>query len=156
DTSVFDHGRKFIGATAETWCRGFPVARLDGRDYMELLQAVGYDNLIRRIRFLSAVQGRPDTAMENANAIEDVYKGYTYYTLERAQAERRLSTRSSGATSDGLLRSAADDAANAVRWEQTQSRISAQALDLLVASDARGGNPYETDVPYRPLYPTWS
>ena len=158
DTSVFNHGRKVTEAAAAQWCCRSSLARPDQSDYMELLQSIGHDNLIRKIRFLSETQGRPDAAMSYARSIEAVYGGYPYYTLERARVEKRLSSLASGAAVEGLANAAYQDAASAMLWEQTQSRVSGRAFSLVAelrpASPSFRDNPYATDVPYHPAYPT--
>ncbi len=62
ELSVFNHGRKFIEIDATKWCCQFSISRPGIRDYMDLLQAMGHDNQLRRIRFQSTTQGAPERA----------------------------------------------------------------------------------------------
>lgn len=161
DASVFDHARKFIDASAPQWCCRFSLAKPDPSDYMELLQAIGHDNLIRRIRFISDIQGRPEEAMSYANEIQAIYKDYPYYTLERARVERNLARRATGAAVAGLSNAAFEDASHAMLWEQSQSLVSGEAFSMMAKLPDSGSSPfndtpYVTDIPYHPAYPTWS
>ncbi|MDB6159198.1 MAG: hypothetical protein JWO04_2904 [Gammaproteobacteria bacterium] len=106
--SVFNHSRKYVEAHASQVCCQSSPDRFDELDYMELLTAAGHDNLIRRLRFLSDIQGTPEPALDFANSIESVYKGYPYYASERAKVERRLAASSGGVEGQGLIRTAFD------------------------------------------------
>lgn len=106
--SVFNHSRKYVEAHASQVCCQSSPDRFDELDYMELLTAAGHDNLIRRLRFLSDIQGTPEPALDFANSIESVYKGYPYYASERAKVERRLAASSGGVEGQGLMRTAFD------------------------------------------------
>lgn len=88
--------------------------------------------------------------------LESVYKGNPYYTLERAQAEWQAAERAGGAEQEGLLRASYEDAFDALYWEQAQSTVASDALNL-VASIGRPeygyfDNFYNGDLPYHPLH----
>lgn len=156
DLSAFEHGRKFISADAARWCCDAAFNRPGQADYLELLQSMGHDNLIRRIRFLTAVQGQPDRAITYANSIDAVYKGNAYYAMERARAESKLAAQTSGAEKDGLLKASRENAVNAFYWEQGQSLVSNAAIMLFNADGGEHhGNFYHADIPFRPYYWTW-
>jgi tetratricopeptide (TPR) repeat protein len=158
--SVFNHSRKYVEARAGQMCCQSSPSRLDQLDYLELLTAAGHDNLVRRLRFLSEIQGTPEPALDFANSIESVYKGYPYYTVERAKVERRLAASSGGVEGQGLIRTAFDDAFNAMYWEQGQSFVSADAIfEISQMGPVAYGyfdNFYSADIPYHPLYVIWS
>ena len=159
DLSVFNHARQYLAdhtpnATA-------PLASLSPSevDYLQLLAAIGDDNLIRHLHLLAATQGLPQESMEEAARLESVYKGNPYYSLERAGAEREAAERASGAEQEGLLKASYEDTFNAMYWEQAQSSVASDAFNLA----ARIGrleygyfdNFYNGDLPYHPLYMLW-
>ncbi len=156
DLSVFEHGRKFMGADASRWCCNAAFNRPGQLDYLELLQSTGHDNLIRRIRFLASVQGQPAQAVSYANSIDAVYKGHPNYAMERARAESKLAAQTSGAEKDGLLKAARENTVNAFYWEQGQSLVSNAAIEQFNADGGQHhGNFYHADIPFRPYYWTW-
>jgi hypothetical protein len=159
--SVFNHARKFMDADAAKWCCEFTFNKPGPLDYLELLQGVGHDNLVRYINFLSEVQGNSSKAISFANSIDATYKGYPYYSLERSRAEARLVKHGGGAEKDALQKAAQENAFNAVYWEQGQSLVSTAAFEQFSSSGGaqRFGlrdNLYYADIPYRPYYPTWA
>jgi hypothetical protein len=160
DLSIFNHARKYLESNPAIACCESASGRLGRLDYLELLQAIGHDNLIRRLRFYSYIQGTPDKAMRFANSIDAVYKDYPYYTATRAGVERALAKNASEAEKAGLLKAAHEHAFNAMYWEQGQSRV-AELAQAEFNSD--GGqyyghydNFYYTDIPFRPYYWTWA
>src|SRR5262249_36977361 len=132
----------------------------DRSDYLELLQAIGHDNLMRGIRFPTTVLGSPERALEYANSLDALYRGYPYYMLERARAEASLAGRADGPVAAGLAQSSYGHAAMAMLWEQAQSRISAQAFEVMTREIRTDylfdNNLYATDIPYHPGYPHWA
>jgi tetratricopeptide (TPR) repeat protein len=159
--SVFNHGRKFMETDAAKWCCEFTFNKPGPLDYLELLQGVGHDNLVRYINFLSEVQGNSSKAISFANSIDATYKGYPYYALERSKAEARLVKHGGGAEKEALQKAAQENAFNALYWEQGQSLVSAAAFEQFSSSGGaerfgRYDNLYYADMPYRPYYPTWA
>jgi len=159
DLSVFNHARQYLAdhppdATA-------PLASLSPSelDYLQLLVAIGDDNLMRHLHMLASTQRLPQESLEEAARLEPVYKGNPYYTLERALAEWEVAERASGAEQEGLLKASYEDAFNVMYWEQAQSTVASDALNLV----ARIGRPeygyfdnfYNADLPYHPLYMLW-
>ena len=160
DLSVFNHAQKYVADHAPNW-RDLSPGRFNALDYLELLSAQGHDNLIRQIDFLTHMQRARAAAVGYAESIQSVYRGYPYYALARSEAERLEADELSGAEREGLIKFAYEDVFNAMYWEQSQSRISSQALtDLgsLYGLHEYGyfGNFYSSDLPYHPLYMTWA
>jgi tetratricopeptide (TPR) repeat protein len=160
DLSVFNHMRKYVEEHAAQCC-DLSSVRFDRFDYMGFLSALGDDNLIRHIGFLSHVQRMPLDALQYADAIQPVYKGYPYYALARSEAERAAADDSGGAEREGLMKTAYEDVFNALYWEQTQSLISSRAMTDLGSSFQQHeygyfDNFYYTELPYHPLYMTWA
>jgi hypothetical protein len=159
DFSVFNHARQYLAdhppdATA-------PLASLapSELDYLQLLAAIGDDNLIRHVHLLAQAQGLPQESLEEAARLEAIYKGNPYYSLERARAQWQAAERASGAEREGLLKGSYEDAFNALYWEQAQSTVASDALNL-VATIRRPeygyfDNFYNGDLPYHPLYMLW-
>lgn len=159
DLSVFNHARQYLAdhppeATA-------PLASLSPSEleYLQLLAAIGDDNLIRHLHMLASTQGLPQESLEEAARLESVYKGNPYFSLERALAEWNAAERASGAEQEGLLKASYEDAFNAMYWEQGQSSVASDALNL-VATIGRPeygyfDNFYNGDLPYHPLYKLW-
>jgi hypothetical protein len=160
DLSIGNHARKLIDGDAVQWMRDGTFRRPGKLDYLELLSAIGHDNLIRRISFLANVQGRPDSAIAFANSIDAVYKGFPYYAMERSRAELRQAKNSGGIESDGLRKVAHDHAFNALFWEQGQSQVSDMAQDVIKESHLQPygyhDNIYASDIPFRPYFWTWT
>lgn len=158
--SVFNHTQTYVAAHA-THCCDPPSTRSSALDYMELLSAMGHDNLIRQMNKLANVQGLNRRAIQFADAIQTVYDGYPYFDVVHGEVENRASASADGAKRDGLLKSAYEHVFNAMYREQTQSRISARALYDLGAYLRKPeygffGNFYHTDLPFHPLYITWA
>lgn len=158
--SVFHHGREFIDADSARWCCEFAFNRPGPLDYLELLQGVGHDNLMRYINFLSQIQGTSGKALSFANSIDATYKGYPYYSLERSRVEARLAANGGGAEKEALNKAFHENAFNAYYWEQGQSLVANSAHEQFGADGGQyfgySDNLYYADVPYRPYYWTWA
>ena len=156
--SVHNHTQQYLHQNAEKWCCSFQDGA-HAADYIELLSAIGHDNLLRHLEFLAKMQASPQRAMEYADSIQSIYKGHPYYSLVRSEAERLAAERSSGAERDGLNTMAYTDAFNAFYWEQGQSIISSKAFDDIAFETLNAypifENLYSSDIPYHPLYATW-
>lgn len=156
DLSVVDHVRRLAArASPEPGCCSFVSGRFAPGDYLELLQAIGHDNLMRRITFLSSTQGLPDAAMGFANSIDPIYRGHPYYAAVRSQAQLKQSSQHAGdGRREGLRKAGYTDAVNALYWEQGQSYVSqkawAQITQLRGNADGAVGYPYFGDLPFRP------
>ncbi|MBI4696804.1 MAG: hypothetical protein HY749_22595 [Gammaproteobacteria bacterium] len=158
DESVRNHGRKILEALPRTGCCTWHPGRPEARDYMDLLQAIGDDDLLRRIAFYTQMQGRPESAIEYANSLDAVYRGHPYYALLRAIAELAQAKEEAGAAAEGLFQSSHEAATSAIYWEQGQSRVAADAFALLADLHSTvpsfRDNPYARDLPFHPDYPT--
>jgi len=156
--SVFNHGRRLIDANQGKWCCEFAFSKPGQLDYLELLQGIGHDNLIRRIGFLSGVQSLPAQALSFANSIDATYKGYPYYALARSKAESKLSELGGVAGKEALDQAVRDNAINALYWEQGQSPVGTAARDMVERSNRDVYGQFEdfyyADIPYRPDH--WS
>lgn len=157
--STFNHVQKYLDGHSAQWCCDSAVSSAKALDYLELLSSFGHDNLIRHVYFLAHVQGSPQAAITYADGIQFVYRGYPYYTLERARAERMVAERSMGVEQQGLMKTAYDDAFNSMYWEQSQSIVSSDALDEVRKNGRQDygdfDNFYSTDIPYHPAYTIW-
>ena len=160
ELSAFDHGRRFLEADMAKWCCQFSIDKPGVLDYMDLLQAIGHDNLLRRIDFFAHIQGAPAAALQFSNSLEAVYRGHPYYALMRSRAEFKAASGASGAERDGLLKSSYENAFNAMFWEQEQSYVSNDARHQIHASGRNDygwlDNLYFRDMPFRPYYWTWA
>lgn len=158
--SVFNHGREFIDADPAKWCCEFAFNRPAPLDYLELLQGVGHDNLMRHINFLSQIQGASNKALVFANSIDATYKGYPYYSLERSKVEARLAASGAGTEKEALKKAFHENAFNAYYWEQGQSLVANGAHEQFGVTGGQyfghADNLYYTDIPYRPYYWTWA
>jgi len=160
DLSVFNHTQKYAEEHAAQY-RDTPSSRFSELDYAELLSALGHDNLIRRIDFLTNVQRMPAAAIEYAERIQSLYEGYPYFETLRSEAERMAADDAGGAEREGLMKLAYRDVFNALYWEQSQSSISARALqDLFRSFHEQPYGPFDNfyyrDIPFHPLYPIWA
>jgi hypothetical protein len=160
DLSVFNHVHRYVQDHAAQCCDPSST-RFGDLDYLELLSALGHDNLIRRIEFFTTIQRAPRDAIRFADAIQSVYKGYPYYALVRSEAERQEADESGDAERDGLMKAAYENVFNAMYWEQSQSRISSRALTDLgsrfrLHEYGYFDNFYYTEVPYHAGYMIWA
>lgn len=159
DLSVHDHVRRQTQAAADKWCCQPLAARPGALDYLDLLEGMGTDNLLRRAKFLAHIQGQPESTVRFLARIDGVYKDHPQFTVVRAQAEFQLADNVGGAQSDTLRRTAYISAFNAWYWEQGQTRAAADAFQDVIGRSVRqdyyGGydNLYAADYPYRPFYP---
>jgi hypothetical protein len=160
DLSVFAHGQKLIEADPARYCCDAAFSRAGPSDYLDLLQAIGHDNLIRRLNFETYVQGKPDRAIKFADSVDVVYRGNPYYEAERSRAESGVAKNASGVQRESLMKSAAERAFNAYFWEQGQSLVSTRAFEQLgevqISPFGYVTNLYYKDIPYRPYYSTSS
>ena len=157
--SILDHVRKMLEIDDALCCA--PLAlRVTRLDYLDLVESIGTDNLMRRARFIAYMQGAPESALQFITSIEGAYKDHPQLALARAHAEAGLAGRSSGSASEGYRRSAYLNAMNAMFWEQGQTPTAAEAFDVKagVGRSYFGyvDNLYATDYPYRPFYPAWA
>jgi tetratricopeptide (TPR) repeat protein len=157
--SILDHVRKLLEIDDALCCA--PLAlRVTRLDYLDLVESIGTDNLMRRARFIAYMQGAPESALQFITSIEGAYKDHPQLALARAHAEAGLAGRSSGSVSEGYRRSAYLNAMNAMFWEQGQTPTAAEAFDVKagVGRSYFGyvDNLYATDYPYRPFYPAWA
>jgi hypothetical protein len=160
DLAPFNHVRRYLENAASEASRSESIDRLNGQDYLALLEAIGHDNLMRRLHWLTHMQSRPQAAIEMADSIDAVYNGDTYYELERAKAERAVADASGGAEREGLMHGAYARAFNALVWEQSQSLIAAEAMTELGSTGRHDygyfDNLYHSDLPYHPGFILWS
>lgn len=154
DLSVFNHGRQFIDAHAAKLCCELVLNKPTQLDYLELLQGIGHDNLMRRIGFLSSTQGLPHKALSFAKSIEAAYKGYPYFAVRQAEVDGGLSKSGIATEKEALKKSAAEHAINAFYWEQGQTVVARAARDqFFYYGKSVYSSPqdfYYADVPYRP------
>jgi Tfp pilus assembly protein PilF len=157
DLSVFDHARRFSRAQAGSWCCQPVIARLTALDYLDFLESLGTDTLIRRARLMAWTQGLPQQTLDFLASIDSVYRDQPQLTVVRAHAELLLARSANGAQQDGLFKAAYEHASSAFYWEQGQTGNAAAAWGVM-SEASRGSsheNLYASDFPFRPFYPTW-
>lgn len=159
DLSIINHVRKLLEIDAVGWCCQLTIDRPTRLDYLNLIEAIGNDDLIRRADFLTQIQGVPGQTLEFLNRIENVYKGHPQFSLAQAQAQIQRAKSADGAEKEGLLKSAYVNLFNVMYWEQGQSFSSATAFNL-IGNTARQDygyydNYYAADYPFRAYYPNW-
>ncbi len=159
DLSVINHIHKLLETDAAKWCCQSSPARLSAVDYLDLIEAIGNDDLMRRADFLTDIQGAPERTLDFLNRIESVYKGHPEFTLARAQAQIRMANTVEGAEKEGLLKSAYVNLFDVMYWEQGQSYLSAGAFNQIGVTGRQDygyfDNCYAADYPFRPYYPNW-
>ena len=161
DLSVLDHVRRHTQAAGAKWCCQPLTARLGALDYLDLLDGMGTDNLLRRAKFLLDTQGQPESVVRFLASIEGVYKDHPQFVVVGAEAQLKMSESVGGPQHDALRRSAYAAAFNTWYWEQGQTRAAAAAFDDVIKKAQRqdyGGidNFYAKDYPFRPFYPFWA
>jgi hypothetical protein len=160
DLSVITHTRRVVEAQSKQWCCLALAAAPSAWDYLELLEAIGTDNLMRAADFSIKIQNTPENGLRVLAQIEGAYKDHPQFALARASAQLALAQRSASPARDGLVGSAYSQAWDAVFWEQGQTRTADRALRLLTAlpsKDQFGArpNPYASDYPFKGFYWTW-
>ncbi|MFZ5524526.1 MAG: tetratricopeptide repeat protein [Pseudomonadota bacterium] len=160
DLSVVNHVRKLLEIDAAKWCCQSIIDRPAALDYLNLIEAIGDDDLIRRADFLTEIQGVPEQTLEFLNRIENVYKGHPQFSLARAEAQIERAKSADGAEKEGLLKSAYVNLFDVMYWEQGQSFSSATAFNLVSKTGQQDysdnyDNFYAADYPFRAYYPTW-
>jgi hypothetical protein len=160
DLSVFNHVRRWMETEPERWRSQMVVARPTILDYLDLIDAIGTDNLMRQAKFLTSTQGSPERALEFLRSIENVYNDHPQFALAKANAKFSLARNVEGTEETGLRKSAHSELMQAMYWEQGQTPTAAEASSWLQQINRRSGdgyidNLYSTDYPYRPFYPTW-
>ncbi len=106
DLSVLDHVRRYSETQGTTWCCEPITARLTALDYLDFLENVGTDNLVRRAYLVAWAQALPQEALDFLARIDSVYRDQPQLTVERARAELQLAKSADGARKDGLLKAA--------------------------------------------------
>lgn len=160
DLSVLDHVRRHLSGGTEKSCCEPLAARPGAHDYLDLLEAIGTDNLLRRVSFLSGIQGRPEDALQFLARIGSVYKDHPQFSAAAALVQLMLVPNAQGAEQEGLYRAAYEAAFNVWYWEQGQTRAAAEALGDLLQESGRQQlgvyeNVYANDYPFRAFYPYW-
>lgn len=157
DFSVHNHLKQIGAKYPAQWCCNPAVVHPSMQDYFELIEAIGYDNLARRITFLNDVQGQPQEALKVAAHLETVYKGFPDLSMLRALAENAAAAKTENEAREGLLRSAYTTAFDLLYQEQGQTDKAIAAFDLLAVlgrmDNGAFPNFYVTDVPFRSSYP---
>ena len=157
DFSVHNHLKQIGAKHPPQWCCNSEATHPSMQDYLELVEAIGYDNLARQITFLYHVQGRPQEALKVAAHLETVYKGFPYLSMLRALAENAAAATAENESREGLLRSAYTTAFDLLYQEQGQTDNAIAAYDLLAVLGRMDNGPfpnlYVSDVPFRSSYP---
>jgi tetratricopeptide (TPR) repeat protein len=164
DLSVLDHVRRQTQREAPKWCCQPLAARPAASDYLDLLEGIGTDNLVRQAKLLHSVQSLPERAIAFLGRIDGVYKDHPQLVLVRAQAELMMSEAAAGLQREALRRSAWTAAFNAWYWEQAQTRTAAEAFRYVIRALWRPeytdygsfDNFYVRDYPFRSHYPFWT
>ena len=159
--SVIDHVRGQMRGGGSKWCCEPLAARPRPLDYLDLLEGMGTDNLVRQAKFQVRTQGAPEGALQFISSIESVYRDHSSLAALRGEAELEMAEKAGGEQAEALRRSAYAAGFNALYWEQGQTRAAADAHDRVITQARRmdfGGyeNMYAHDYPFRSYYPAWT
>ncbi|MET3108032.1 tetratricopeptide (TPR) repeat protein [Oxalobacteraceae bacterium GrIS 2.11] len=156
DMALFEHSRKYW---QENLTSSIDPDKVKARnfDYLDLIVAIGTDNLFRQVEFSTRVQGLPKNAMRRLDELAPVYKDHPRFALDRSAAELQMAGKNPGTdVASNLLKSAYDDAMNAMYWEQGQSQVASASgtqLQYMNRTDYGPANDlYYTDLPFHPDY----
>lgn len=158
ELSVLDHVRRRLPESFRTALR---LSRAPSElDYLDLVEGIATDNVLRRATVMTRYQGLPDQGLQYLARIEGIYKDHPRHALARAEAQLKLSEQKSGAEQGALRRSAYLDAFNAAYWEQGQTDVAIDAVNHIAINNRRSDfgsfdNFYVRDYPFRPSYPYW-
>ncbi len=159
DFSVYNHVKQVIEKDAAKLCCITDASHPSAQDYLDLVEAISFDNLARRVNLIDSVQGRPQDALVELGRLEAVYKGHPHFSLLRAQAETSAARKADNAAKEGLVRSAYANLFDAFYYEQGQTADAAEAFRMILRLNRSDFgdfyNVYVGDIPYRPAYPTW-
>jgi hypothetical protein len=87
DLSVLDHVRKQTEKAADKWCCQALATQPGPFDYLDLIDGIGTDNLVRRAKFHTSTQGRPEDSVQFLAKIEGTYKDHPQFAVARAEAQ---------------------------------------------------------------------
>ena len=159
DFAVYNHVKQVIEKDAAKLCCLTDPAHPSNQDYLDLVDAIGFDNLARRVNLRTNVQALAQDALADLGRLESVYKGHPHFQLLRAQAESSAARKADNAAKEGLLRSAYANAFDSFYNEQGQTADAAgdfQLISELGRTDyGRRENVYVGDIPFRSYYPGW-
>ena len=159
DLSVIKHVDKLMVTEPHMWCCEKVSSKPKPIDYIDLISGIATDNLMRRAKYFLSTQGNPSRAQKYLDSIETMYKGYPQYALYRGMTNAALANKKGGVERESLLEAANLNAINAAFWARGQTRVSADAFTLrnkLRRRDfGKANNPYISDYPIRPFYPSW-
>jgi tetratricopeptide (TPR) repeat protein len=160
DLSVLDHVRKQTEKAADKWCCQALATQPGPFDYLDLIDGIGTDNLVRRAKFHTSTQGRPEDSVQFLAKIEGTYKDHPQFAVARAEAQLAMAKNAAGTEREDLLRSAYTTAFNVWYWEQGQTRPASDAFSDVMSRAGRRDygvydNVYANDYPYRPFYSYW-
>ena len=160
ELSVLEHVHRLLAANPAKWCCADPVDRPTVEDYLDVVNAIATDNLMRRAHLYTMIQGRPAHALEFLGEIQGVFAGYPEFALERGYAEWQQAQQAEGEARNGEERAALLDALNAMYWSHGQTRVAADAWGLMGELKRMDfgtiGNWYGADLPFRSFYPNWA
>ncbi|MBL1141405.1 MAG: hypothetical protein HND53_05160 [Proteobacteria bacterium] len=158
DLSIVNHIKKLYEAEPLTWCCLYQESLFNKQDYINLIESMANDNLMRHANFLNKVQGRPKSAISFLDKIESAYNGYPAFSLERALALKHYAKKIKGVDKESTLKSAYLDNYNAMYWAQGQSLVSEKAFQTMFnmrRNDfGRNDNLYAGEYPHKPYYTT--
>jgi hypothetical protein len=152
--SVQAHPRNFVGADPARWCCIGPSAGPTELDLLDLIEAIGRDDLVRPLHLINSTQGQPEAAQRMAQALEPTLRGEPYFELRRAQIELNLSSRAPKEQRAGLASAGYERASGAYYWAQGQLKLATEAYEIAGGVRPQGyfENMWAVDRPMRPWY----
>lgn len=151
DTALFEQGRKYWKENSN-FSDAANVNKGRMLDFLDLVTAIGVDNIYRNTEFVGKIQGYPADALHRLEVLAPIYRDQPRFALLRSELELALARKTPGSNvSENLVKAALDDALNAMYWQQGQSSLSASAL-ATAASINRStyghiSDPYISDLP---------
>jgi hypothetical protein len=144
DLSVHGHYRRSLGSKGrELWPANGNQYPVKG-DYLDLLHATGESNLLRRIYLTTFMQGLAESAIEQMNSYDKVYRGHPAMTYLKGSA---LAKRWKGNKElDYLLKERDDLYFNAYYWSGGQVKF----------NYSNNFRYYDADYPTRPFWQTFN
>jgi hypothetical protein len=149
DLSIVEHAQRFRQANISRWCCNQSISEVTDADVLDLLEAIGTDNVIRRARLMAVQQGLYDSALDYLRQIDAPYRDHPQVVALRAFAQAKLARSKERPMRDNLLQTAGTDAFTALYWEQGQTT---NAVDVQRLRQSRSNDPYLKDIPFRPGY----
>lgn len=158
DLSVAKHVRRVLETHPTDYCCKEVGGRLTPLEYLDFLDSIALDNLMRRAE-LRSMQDLPDDEMKFLAQIESEYADHPQFAVAHSRAKIDKAKRAERTEQEHLRKSAYIDALHALYWEHGQTHASSDAVSIYFSNQLGAvslffPDLYGDDYPCHPFY-TW-